>query len=179
MPKAPPLPDLTTTLERLDLATLRPHPRNDGAHPPDQMAHRRQSIREHGIYRNVVVADDGTILAGHGVIAAARLEGLTHIPGERRPYGPNDPRALKLLVGDNHIARLREQDDAALAALLRDLMADDPTALLGTGYDADALAALLQEQALGVGAGEEAERDVEPQIDRAEELREEWGTQRG
>src|SRR4030095_9982055 len=111
MPTTPALPDLTTTLERLDLAMLRPHPRHDGAHPPDEIAHLRQSIREHGIYRNVVVAQDGTILAGHGVIAAARLEGLTHIPGERRPYGPNDPRALKLLGGDTHIARLRGTHD--------------------------------------------------------------------
>ena len=37
------------------------------------------------------------------------------------PYGPDDPRALQVLVGDNHIARLRKQDDAVLVELLQEL----------------------------------------------------------
>ena len=84
------------------------------------------------------------ILAGHGVVEAARAVGLTHIPGERRPYGPDDPRALRLLVGDNHIARLRLEDEGTLAALLQELQAEDPLGLLGTGYDDAALKALLE-----------------------------------
>ena len=72
----------------------------------------------HGVYRNVVVAQDGTILAGHGVVAAAQELGPHAYRGQRLPYGPDDPRALQVLVGDNHIARLRQQDDAALVALL-------------------------------------------------------------
>jgi ParB-like chromosome segregation protein Spo0J len=160
MPRTPraPVPDqdLTETLERLDVATLRPHPRNDGTHPPDEIAHLRQSIREHGIYRNVVVANDGTILAGHGVVVAAQAEGHTHIPGQRRPYGPDDPRALKLLVGDNGIAHLRQRDDDVLVALLQELAATDARALLGTGFDEEALAALLGDLAGdGTGGSEE------------------------
>jgi DNA modification methylase len=178
----PPFPDddLTTTIELLDIATLRPHPRNDRIHPPDEIAHLRQSIREHGIYRNVVVAADGTILAGRGVVQAAQEEGRTQVPGQRRPYGPDDPRALKLLVGDNHIADQSRQDDALLAALLQDIAADDPMALLGTGFDEAMLAALLDGQGLEHGTGgDDAGRDVEPQIDRAEELRQEWGVEVG
>src|SRR4030095_12310960 len=105
----------------------------------------------------------------------------------RMPYGPHDPQALQILVGDNHIARLREQDDAALVALLEDLSRDDPLALLGTGFDEAALDALIAEQALvnGTGGGD-AGRDAEPQVDRAGglgegggELREEWGVELG
>ena len=71
-PSGPPVADdLTTTLELLPLAELRPHPRNDGTHPPDELAHLKASITTHGVYRNVVIAQDGTILAGHGVIQAA------------------------------------------------------------------------------------------------------------
>ena len=56
-PSAPPVADdLTTTLELLPLAALRPHPRNDGTHPPDEIVHLKASITTHGIYRNVVVA---------------------------------------------------------------------------------------------------------------------------
>jgi hypothetical protein len=136
-------PDWTQPLEQLRLADLKPHPRNDGYHPPEEIAHLKQSLTEHGVYRNVVVAQDGTILAGHGVVEAARAVGWTHLPGQRRPYGPEDPRALKILVGDNHIARLREQNDATLAALLKDLAADDGLGLLGTGFDTVALETLL------------------------------------
>lgn len=153
-----PQDDLTTTLELLPLADLRPHAQNDGTHPPEEMAHLKQSLTEHGVYRNVVVAQDGTILAGHGVVQAARELGHTHIAGKRLAYGPDDPQALKVLVGDNHIARLRMQDDAQLLALLEELGRDDPLALLGTGFDEASLAALAEAQGMlrapGVQTGE-------------------------
>jgi ParB family chromosome partitioning protein len=152
MPRKPVVPvpqdDLTTTLELLPLADLRPHPRNDGQHPPEELAHLKQSLTEHGVYRNVVVAQDGTILAGHGVVQAAYELGQTHIAGKRMPYGPDDLRALKLLAGDNHIARLRLQDDALLVALLEELSAENPLALLGTGFDEAALSAFLEQAGL-------------------------------
>jgi DNA modification methylase len=180
--KSPPLDeDFVRTLELLDVRTLTPHPRNDGSHPPGEIAHLRQSIREHGIYRNVVVANDGTILAGHGVVAAAQAEGRTHIPGQRRPYGPDDPRALKLLVGDNGIPQLRQRDDDVLVALLQELAATDPLALLGTGFDEAMLEALIAQQdgLAGRDTDDQAGRDVEPEIDRAEELRKAYGVEPG
>jgi ParB family chromosome partitioning protein len=132
-------------LEQVALADLRPHPRNDGTHPPEEITHLAASLQEHGVYRNVVIADDGTILAGHGVVTAAQQLGHTQILARRMPYGPDDPQALQILVGDNHIARLRMQDDAALVALLQDLAQHDPLALLGTGFDEASLAALTQQ----------------------------------
>ena len=131
-PSAPPSsPDFLAHIEMLDVSTVRPHSRNDGAHPDEEIMHLRESIREHDIYRNVVVAQDGTLLAGHGVILAAQAEGKTHVPGYRMPYGPDGPRALKLLVGDNHVARLRAQDDAMLAGLLSEIAVEGVEALLG------------------------------------------------
>ena len=53
---APFIDAFTEHLEVLDLATLRPHPRNDGMHPPDEIAHLKQSLTLHGVYRNVVVS---------------------------------------------------------------------------------------------------------------------------
>src|SRR5262245_4709328 len=183
----PPMPDsmpqaddLTTTLERVAIADLRPHPRNYLAHPPAQLTHLRQSIDRHGLYRNVVIERDGTLLAGHGVVQAAQQQGYTHLSLKRLDVEPDSDAALQVLVGDNEVTRLREQDDAALVALLQELSKDDPAALLGTGFDQEALDALLAAQGLNGGAGEEqAGRDVEPQIDRAEELEEAWGTQEG
>jgi hypothetical protein len=115
--------------EVVPIETLRPHPRN---------------YREHGVYRNVIVAEDGTILAGHGVVAAAVEEGAVSLPVVRLAIAADDPRALKLLTADNELARLALVDDATLAALLSEVAELDVSGLLGTGYDDDALADLVR-----------------------------------
>jgi hypothetical protein len=123
------------------LADLKPHPRNYKTHPPDQLAHIEASIREHGFYRNIVVARDGTILAGHGVVEASTKMGLTEVPVIRLDIGPDDPAALKVITGDNEIGRRAEVDDRALTELLKDIGEQDD--LLGTGFDEAMLANLL------------------------------------
>ena len=132
------------TPEDVALDDLKPHPRNYQQHPEDELAHIMESIKTHGFYRNVVIARDGTILAGHGVTEAARKLGYTSIPAIRVDYAPDDPRALKLLAGDNEIRHLAEVDDRALTELLRELAElDDLNGLLGTGYDEMMLANLV------------------------------------
>jgi len=103
------------------------------------------SLQEHGVYRNVVVAQDGTILAGHGVVESAREAGLTQVPVVRLPLSPDDPRALKLLVADNEVTRLAASDDQLLGDLLREMRDADLASLLGTGWDDLSLAVLLGE----------------------------------
>lgn len=129
--------------ELVEIADLKPHERNYRGHPADQLTHITQSIREHGFYRNVVVANDGTILAGHGVVDAATAEGITTIPVVRLDIGPNDPKALKVLTGDNELTRLAEIDDRLLSELLREIKDTDLDGLLGTGYDEQMLANLV------------------------------------
>ena len=70
-------------VEQFSPDQLKPHPRNYRDHPQDQIDHLIQSIRENGFYRNVVVANDNTILAGHGV-------GM--------PDFENAPRAMQVMV---------------------------------------------------------------------------------
>jgi len=142
MPEQNTIVSPTLPLEEVALSELKPHPRNYRTHPDDEIEHLKASIKEHGVYRNVVIAHDGTILAGHGVVEAARQLGLERIPIHRKDYGPDDPRALKLLAADNEIAHLAMSDDRALTELLRELK-DNDIDLLGTGYDDMMLANLL------------------------------------
>jgi hypothetical protein len=121
---------------------LTPHPRNYRAHPDDQLDHIARSIELHGFYRNVVVARDGTILAGHGVVLAARRLGRTEIPVYRLDVDPDSTAAMQVLAGDNEISNLANIDDRALSELLRELAVDDLANLLGTGFDELSLAAL-------------------------------------
>jgi hypothetical protein len=129
--------------EVLEVAELKSHPRNYREHPEDQLTHIAESIKEHGFYRNVVVARDGTILAGHGVVAAAVKVGLKRIPVIRLDIDPDDPKALKVLTGDNEISRLAEINDRALSEALKEIKDTDLTGLLGTGYDDQMLANLV------------------------------------
>jgi hypothetical protein len=124
-------------------ALLRPHPRNYRTHPPDQLEHIVESLRQNYFYRNVVVARDGTILAGHGVVEAAAQLGLDEVPVVRLDLDPEDPKALKVLAGDNGIGHLAEEDDRALTELLREIKEIDADGLLGTGYDELMLANLV------------------------------------
>jgi ParB-like chromosome segregation protein Spo0J len=126
---------------RLD--ALHAHPANYRQHPADQLEHLAQSLREHGVYRNVVIARDGTILAGHGVVEAARLAGLEQVMVVQLDLSPDDPKARKLLAADNEISHLSFVDDRALAELLKEIRADDIDGLFGTGYDDDMLANLI------------------------------------
>lgn len=123
------------------IADLRPHPRNYQTHPEDQLAQLMKSIEQLGFYRNVVVARDNTILAGHGVVQAATKLGKQTVPVIKLDLDPNEPRALKVLVSDNEISNLAMTDDRALTELLKEIL--DTDALLGTGYDEQQLAALV------------------------------------
>lgn len=147
----------TFTAEKVPVASLKPHPRNYQAHPEDQLNHIIESIKLHGFYRNVVVARDNTILAGHGVVEAAKKMGERRIPVIRLDLDPNEARALKVLTSDNEIGNLAQTDDRALTELLKGIMEDG--GLLGTGFDEAQLAALtyVTRPASEVGSINEAE----------------------
>ena len=130
-------------IETVTIASLKDHPKNYREHPDDQLAHLQESLREHGFYRNIVVARDSTILAGHGMVKAAKRSGLVSVPVIRLDVDPADPRALKVLIGDNEIEHLAEQNDRLLIDLLKQIKDADPDGLLGTGYDSMMLANLL------------------------------------
>jgi hypothetical protein len=122
---------------------LKDHPRNYQQHPEDQVSHIRGSLRKHGFWKNVVIAEDGTILAGHGLVKSARAEGRTTVPVIRKMIAPDSPEALEIMTGDNEMARLAERDDRALTELLRDIRESEPSHdLIGTGFD-DAMFANL------------------------------------
>ena len=139
--RAPGAADFTPV--RTPVSALKPHPRNYRGHPEDQLAHLCESIKEHGLYRNVIAARDGTILAGHGVVAAAERLGLAAVPVVRLDLDPGEPRALKILTGDNEVSRLGEVDDRALSELLKQIKDTDDAGLLGTGWDDMMLANLV------------------------------------
>jgi ParB-like chromosome segregation protein Spo0J len=130
-------------MERVDIHLLKPHARNYQDHPDDQLEHIIKSIETHGFYRNIVVARDNTILAGHGVVKAALKMGKKRIPVIRLDIDPDEPRALKVITSDNEINNLAVVDDRALTEMLREVMQDDGSDLVGTGFNDEQLTALV------------------------------------
>jgi len=152
-------------IEFVPISELTPHARNFRAHPERQIAELQASLREYGWARNVVISSDNVILAGHGIVEAARRNGHTSIPVYRLGLRGDDPKAEKFLVLENTVSRLAEDDDEQLAALLADVQRTE--GLEGTGYDDMALDALIGELAAEVAvAGEQPERQT---------LAEQWG----
>jgi ParB-like chromosome segregation protein Spo0J len=125
----------------VSLDELKQHPRNYRSHPEDQLAHIVQSIQEHGFYRNIVMARDHTVLAGHGLVEACRKMGRTHIQVVSLDIAPDSIEALKIMAGDNDIQNRGEVNDRLLTEILKDIREQDT--LLGSGYDDMMLANLL------------------------------------
>lgn len=127
------------------ITSLSPHSRNYRSHPEAQLAHLQASLQEFGWARNVVISSDNVILAGHGIVEAARRRGETEVPVHRLNLPSTDPKAEKFMVLENEVSRLAEDDETQLAALLADVQSTE--GLDGTGWDDRALDALIGELA--------------------------------
>lgn len=160
-------------LEVVALADLKPHPQNYRGHPQDQIEHLKRSIEDFGVYRNVVCAKDGTLLAGHGVVEAARQLGLEAVPVHRQDVDPDDPKAIRLLLADNLLALLAEDDDAAISGLLESIADDDETAA--------ALLGRIREDAIPDFEDEmpPAAEDGDERISQAPEVQKKWQVELG
>lgn len=140
----PDLPDTLDasdyTVEQRDPRSLQPHPQNYRRHPEEQVAEIARNIRDLGLYRPVIIREDGTILAGHGITLACIELGMATIPVY--VFGGSEAQARRLLVADNELPRLAEDDDRALAELLKEV-SQDYGDLRGTGWDEEKLANFL------------------------------------
>lgn len=128
----------------VEIDKIKPHPRNYVNHEADQLEHIAASIKEHGIYRNVIISEDDFILAGHGVVSACIKhfnKEIKKIPVIRLPVKHDSTKALKVLSGENEIRNMRSIDDRALSEILKEINITDE--LMGTGFDAMKLANLV------------------------------------
>jgi DNA modification methylase len=122
-------------IEFWPLDRLSAYPRNPRTHSDEQVAQIAASIVEFGWTNPVLIAGDGTVIAGHGRLEAARRLGLDAVPvvvldhlteAQRRAY----------VIADNKLALNAGWDDELLAAELARLKEDGlDLGLLGFGED--------------------------------------------
>jgi ParB-like chromosome segregation protein Spo0J len=121
-------------IEQRDPNELLAHPQNYRAHPAEQIEEIAKSLRALGQYRNVVARPDGTLLAGHGVVEAARKVGMKTV-AVHIFEGTAEQEHL-LMVADNELSRKAVDDEHALHGLLKQLQQEWGD-LGGTGWDDD------------------------------------------
>lgn len=119
---------------------LVPHPQNANR---GDMASIKASIEINGFFGRIVAnGRTGHVLVGNHRLQAAKELGLTEVPVEWVDVSEEDE--IRILLADNRTARLGDDDDEALAVLLKELQGTD-AGLLGTGYEDAYLAQLLHE----------------------------------
>lgn len=162
------------TNRRIPLADLQPHPHNYNRHPDKQIKRIATSLRKFGQVRSIVIWRN-TILAGHGVVEAARSMRWNEIAADVLPDEYPEHLALAYVAADNELGRMGDPDQAALAAIIEQSKSIDNELLEAIGYDESELAKLVRDS----GLDSQNTEDTEPQIDRAEELRQKWGVESG
>ncbi len=95
--------------------TLIPYAHNARTHSKKQISQIADSIRRFGFCNPVLIAEDHTIIAGHGRVAAARLIGMTEVPVRILSHLSRD-EVRAYILADNKLAENAGWD--------RDILAD-------------------------------------------------------
>jgi DNA modification methylase len=120
---------------------LTANPRNARVHGPEQIEQIRASLREFGWTMPVLVRESGMLIAGHGRLEAARLEGIAEVP-TIVAHGWSEAQCQAYSIADNRLTESSDWNDELLRLELGDLQAAGFDLTL-TGFDQDELDKLL------------------------------------
>jgi len=117
-------------IETWPVDRLKPYERNARTHSKKQILQLQDSFKKFGQVWPLLVREDGTLIAGHGRLEAAKLEGLTEVRViVAAGWTEEQCRAFSIL--DNKVALNSEWDEALLGIEL--------AALGGLGVDLESL----------------------------------------
>lgn len=106
-------------IEMVSLDKLKGDPKNVRAHGERNIDSIKQSLTRYGQQKPVVVMEDGTVIAGNGMLAAARALGWKNIAVVRTSL--SGLRATAYAIADNRTAELAEWDGPTLKSILDEL----------------------------------------------------------
>ena len=158
------------------LADLRPDEANRRRHTPRNVGMIVNALHEVGAARSIVIDEMGNVLAGNATVEAAAEAGIERVQvvdgdGETiiavRRAGLTEEQKRRLALYDNRTAELAEWDTAQIAADLEAGLSFEGM------FTPEELTGVLQD------ALRDPVEVPQPQVDRAEQLREQWQTARG
>lgn len=135
----------TLSMENRPIGSLVPDPRNARTHPKRQLEQIKASISEFGFTNPILIDPDGSIIAGHGRLLAAKEIGMENVPTIVLP-GLTDTQKRALRLADNKIALNAGWDLDILRLELGELSALDVDIDLSlTGFSTGEIDVILDE----------------------------------
>lgn len=114
-----------------DIDTLTEHPRNPNKHPDKQIKLLAKIMKHQGWRHPVTISKrSGFVVAGHGRIESARLNGWTQVPVDEQEF-ENEADEYAHLIADNKIQELAEPDEDLIQEIALDLGPDFDFDLFG------------------------------------------------
>lgn len=127
------------------LERLVPYAKNARTHSPAQIAQVAASIREFGFVNPILASADGTLIAGHGRLAAAQKLGLPSVPVILLDHLSETQRKA-LVIADNKLSENAGWDRDLLALEIAELKVEGFDLDL-VGFDPEELGSLLDDAA--------------------------------
>lgn len=153
-------------VEMWQVADLVPYAKNARQHPAEQIDQIAASMERFGFTIPMLVAEDGTIIAGHGRLMAAAQLGLSEVPVMvARGWSEEDRRLYTL--ADNRLAEIAEWDPEILRIEIGELREDfgiEDMSLIG--FSAEDLAEILPDALIDTTGGLTDPDDV-PEVPEA------------
>ena len=138
---------------------LAPYANNARTHSKKQVRQIADSIRRFGFCNPVLIADDNTIIAGHGRVEAAKLIGMTEVPVRRLSHLSKD-EVRAYILADNKLAQNAGWD--------RELLAIEVQGLIDLDFDVEGLGFSTVEIDLTIGDKQSAGSVADSILDRVE-----------
>lgn len=112
-------------IEIVEIENLKEPEWNYNKHPQKQLDELKKSLDQFGQFKNIVVWRDGLVIAGNGLVEAARQKGLKELKAIVLPDLSED-QAKALLVADNALPHGGDFDADMLENLIGDIEMDVP-----------------------------------------------------
>ena len=128
-------------IKTVDIDKLKLFEGNPKKHPEKQIRLLRKSLEAYGQTKSVIVDEKYMILAGHGLVEAAKRNGMIEIRIGIVPF--TGKKALAYVLMDNKVAELAEWDFTELADLLIDIDDGSLDDLELTGFDMEEIKEIL------------------------------------
>ena len=125
--------NMTQRMEIRKISELIPYERNARTHPAEQIEKLRRSLQEFGFVSPILIDAAGNVIAGHGRLEAAKLEGITEAPCVLVEH-LSDAQQRAYILADNRLAELSGWDEELRSAELLAIQ-DEGVDLTLTGFE--------------------------------------------
>ena len=124
-------------VENVKLCDLHPYAGNSRVHSERQIVALKDSLREFGVVKPILIDENNTILAGHGVYAAAQELQLDVLPCIRNKE-LSDEQKRAFVIADNRLSDMSYFDMSKVVEELQ-LLSEQNYDTMVTGFDLNEL----------------------------------------